>query len=512
MIGSRLRLSRSEQILMRKTSNIKCTVSTEDIKNTLLAQEDSFKCSLEPFEKPTDVTQEIALMAAMADITCGGGMLKEWALATGLDEIHKAKQMLSRLLSTKSNVADVYKHTYLINSCLVDEITLSAYAYYFILRYKIGAYWIFADKGVRVSTSDTKLSKNCGKAMMRYGPEVYVQGGLSTATIKQWALEKGFVKGGELTRKEMLELYYSVSTRLVNKDLSEEYLRAKSGVSVEAYRELIWPRGDNPYEYSYYGMKTEFENAINKLFCDALAVLCGKEVELQAALSEKDNELSKVKSRLSEKEKKVGLLKADIRALELERARLTKELSTLTNKGVVDVSPYLTQISQLEERVTRQSDSLTTSNRETVRINKLLATYVEENEELRQQLSQRDETIQRLTESAVQIRGVGAESLVTAMKDKKVVMIGGDFLHSKLQQLPFEDLRLYAAGGMAPTKNILESADALVISTVLNSHGSTSIPVSIARDKSIPILFYGGSSVEAFVIELFERLFGQGLV
>ena len=99
------------------------------------------------------------------------------------------------------------------------------------------------------------------------------------------------------------------------------------------------------------------------------------------------------------------------------------------------------------------------------------------------------------------------QCFANAIKDKRVVLIGGDMMHTRIRDYGLDDVRLFKAGCREVRYEDLSDADLLVIITQFVDHSSVEGAIGLARTHNIPILKFGNKNPDMLVYAMFEEFY-----
>lgn len=101
---------------------------------------------------------------------------------------------------------------------------------------------------------------------------------------------------------------------------------------------------------------------------------------------------------------------------------------------------------------------------------------------------------------------IPTECFVNSIKDKRIVLIGGDMMFPKLQKMNFNNLKCIGAGSRNITTEDVIHADLIVIITAFVDHSTIASAVNAARTNKIKVLNFNNKNVDLLVLEIFKEL------
>ena len=235
------------------------------------------------------------------------------------------------------------------------------------------------------------------------------------------------------------------------------------------------------------------------------------------------NHVGRCETKIRELKSNVKVLKKEVdrqkrESDELKRSNDTtqRKLIKLEGEGLTDIDPYKEKIRQKEfeieelrkrlEELERSSAKRDNTIVELEGINKNLKETVEYVEASNGELKERvDNLVANYNDDSIPI-----ECIVNSIKDYRVIIFGGDMLHSVLKNMGFKNLKLIKANNKAVTTNEVKYADAMVIVTEYLSHATCSVPRNTAESCGTPIMYFNNKSANKLCRDLFSFLNSEG--
>lgn len=292
--------------------------------------------------------------------------------------------------------------------------------------------------------------------------------------------------------------------RLQNMDYSDEvkesishifqcYYHAMHYHTLGLFKHLI-------YGYYYEMTKEEIRNAFRQVEASR-----GKIREYEGKLRQ---------FRSSNKRLNVELNR--LRQSKIQLSELNKQLENRIRKleqlGVKDIEPYESKIEDQGEEIERLQEVVRELERSNGKKDKEIEEMKEAQRGLREELRESKECNDRLKETLLNGSDrlyedeIPTDCLVKSLKDKKIVVFGGDTIHSNIKNLGFKNLKLVEAGDRSTNTSDVINADVLVIITSYVSHASISVPKNTAETHGVPIMYFNNKNVNMLCRELFTFL------
>ena len=101
-------------------------------------------------------------------------------------------------------------------------------------------------------------------------------------------------------------------------------------------------------------------------------------------------------------------------------------------------------------------------------------------------------------------------TFINAIKDKRVIVVGGDMMHTKLQeyQSKFDwDIKLFKAGCRDINYEAIYSSDLIVVVTSYIDHSSLGYMREAVKTHSIPLLNFDNKNVDMLIYAIFDELY-----
>ncbi len=109
--------------------------------------------------------------------------------------------------------------------------------------------------------------------------------------------------------------------------------------------------------------------------------------------------------------------------------------------------------------------------------------------------------------SSIVNMSIPVEILVRSMRDKRIVVIGGDLTHNKLRGLGFNNLRLIETDRRTVSNSEIANADVIVFYINYLAHSLMEFPKQYANQNNIPIIYFTGKNLELLCNELFMQFY-----
>lgn len=225
---------------------------------------------------------------------------------------------------------------------------------------------------------------------------------------------------------------------------------------------------------------------------------------LVTALREKEKQLRRT---IKEKETEITEGKRVEKELHREIAKF-KELKT---SGVKDVKPLKAEIERLKGSVEEKVDKLLERERENRKLQLELGNVREKYERIKDtyektmsSLEEKEEEETQRIEDGVNI-DIPTSALVEAMKDRRIVIVGGDSLHPFIRELGFRDIRFVRVQSTI-NGDAFDKCEMVVYMTREISHSHQEKVEQTIKSKGVKVLNYGYRSIPRLVKEMFIAL------
>lgn len=101
---------------------------------------------------------------------------------------------------------------------------------------------------------------------------------------------------------------------------------------------------------------------------------------------------------------------------------------------------------------------------------------------------------------------IPVECFVNAIKDYKIVLIGGDMMFNKLAHYGLDKIRTYKAGYRHITYESISDVDYVVISTAFIDHSTIEGVVNDCKKHNIPIIMFNNKNADMLVYSIFSTI------
>lgn len=232
-------------------------------------------------------------------------------------------------------------------------------------------------------------------------------------------------------------------------------------------------------------------------------------IEQRDKIQTKYNELRNKQKELS---KEIKELNREIIAEKNKADRLQKHL----DDGNINISEF-NRIREENKRLTielsNRSSELSEASRQLSRKDKEIDYLNSKVDELKGSTNELTEQLQESKELATKMAlhrtfsEIPMECFINAIKSKRIVLVGGDMMHTKIRDYGLNDIRMFKAGCREITYEDLSDADLLVVITAHVDHASIEGPVKIAKTHDIPVLKFGNKNTEMLIYTMFEEFY-----
>jgi len=189
---------------------------------------------------------------------------------------------------------------------------------------------------------------------------------------------------------------------------------------------------------------------------------------------------------------------------ELKRSKLdVQRLHELEHRGIKDSAPFEEKIKKLEESVEEKVEKLIEKERE---IGKLKVEVENINDKYTRLKKTHEEIVQE-EDSEEDGNGIDIPTsvFVEAIKDRRIVVVGGDSLHAAIKELGFKDIRFEKVTANL-NRGAFDSCDMVVYMTREISHSHIERAESAIGVREVKRIHYGYRSVQRLCREMFIAL------
>lgn len=189
---------------------------------------------------------------------------------------------------------------------------------------------------------------------------------------------------------------------------------------------------------------------------------------------------------------------------EVELLRLRQELES-RDKEIQSLTERCNTLSESKQEVQRNFNKSQKQVEELLQdVNKLGEALAQSREEADRLVSMQQDSVSLQTPSSISLT-----AYINALKDKNIVVIGGDPTHKKLKNLGMPKLRLYSADKKAYTADQIKSADLVIIATGFISHTAQDNVMGIAKANDVPLIRMESFSANRIIYEAFNALYDK---
>lgn len=204
--------------------------------------------------------------------------------------------------------------------------------------------------------------------------------------------------------------------------------------------------------------------------------------ELKDTIQEKESQIAEYKTKDS-----LGISVIDIERLKADNERLSGELKK-AGKAQIDTDREIAKQQELRKEAGENLKLLQT------RYDILYDKYNREVE--------KDKSVSLHT----RLSNIPIECFVNSIKERNIIIIGGDILFNRLKEYKFENLKTISASVSTVKSEEIKGADLVVIVTSHISHSMYYNVSSITKTNNVPTLQYNGSSADNLIYDMFEAL------
>ncbi len=226
-------------------------------------------------------------------------------------------------------------------------------------------------------------------------------------------------------------------------------------------------------------------------------------------LQKNKNHIRELNKKISEQREKSNKLCNKIRTLE-------GKVKELEDSGVENIIPYKRMIEENEKTIENFKNKLSELERENESKDRQILSLEDTNRNVYEQVEILEDEVELLNKRLGNTENNYSEddvieigSIINAIRDKRIVLIGGDKIHSRMKNLGFTNIRLVCADNRTINNNDLKYADVIVIMTAHVKHSTMANPKGTANTQGIPLLYYNFSNVDRLCKEIFSYLYSD---
>lgn len=272
----------------------------------------------------------------------------------------------------------------------------------------------------------------------------------------------------------------------------------------------------------YIWQKISIQNKfMSELYCEMLGKQEKREVTLRSRIGTLEGHVDTYKDKLDkaradrkEAHKKAEELKKQLKSIRDTESKLEK---------VREAKEYEEQIRSLETQVKRLDTELNSayssaeSHRKVASIVKTeldnkdieIASLREEVEQLRDEVTTRKGQIIQ-SEINSYISDLGVQPFINLIKDKKVIVCGGDMVFSRLRSYGLDNIKTYGASKKTYSRQDVIGYDLVVICTSYAAHSGVYGISNICKSNNIPLLFVANKNPDILIYKIFGHFYGSG--
>lgn len=282
----------------------------------------------------------------------------------------------------------------------------------------------------------------------------------------------------------------------------------------------------NKYEialcrYASYILRLDLhEKAEKQMLMTSIEVYKGELKRLMPLKSEvrvKTEKLDKIKALLTEAkqtkkddDKLIGELSKTVERQDREiQGRLAQRLSA-------------SDIANLQERLAEQDKIIAKQATHEAELKRKLDKRDKENDELRDKSNSLTKQVE-ITSTQYEAQKVLSDEMlvnkaynevpiecfVAALRNTKITLIGGDLMHTRLQNYGMDNIRMYKAGSRDSVYRGIDGADIVVIVTAFVDHCTSDLAMDLCRTNNKQVLRFNNKSPELLIYALFQQLYKQ---
>lgn len=229
---------------------------------------------------------------------------------------------------------------------------------------------------------------------------------------------------------------------------------------------------------------------------------------------EKSKEQSKL--RLNKCKKEIDQLKEQLNFSKDKTNRLMKEIKKLDKDAVIDLENKISELEEINESLKKKQDKHERDKeRLTEKIDKLEDTISELRKEkdaldreLRELNSQNLDSEEDESKFNFQSKEIPSNVLYNAIKDKKILLVGGNKIHARIIERGYDNIELLRSGNVNITMHSAQKYDLVVIYTKLVSHSVVERVESELKNSDIPIIRFNQAGINTLLYTIFMYIYG----
>lgn len=209
---------------------------------------------------------------------------------------------------------------------------------------------------------------------------------------------------------------------------------------------------------------------------------------IEARLKVKEDELRKLSVDKSKLDKAYNLI--DIEERYTSEVEKTKHLSNELNSAKNMLHTLDRKVKSQKKEIIDYQASLSSSRSEIKALNEKIANL--EGAEIRQQ-------------AGSYMQNIPMSCFVNAIKDRKVLLLGGDIMYTKINEYGLTNIRFAEAGHKRIYNEDVVGSEIVVVATSFVSHSQCEAVESIAKRNNMDVLYFNNKNVDMLIYKLFEH-------
>ena len=187
-------------------------------------------------------------------------------------------------------------------------------------------------------------------------------------------------------------------------------------------------------------------------------------------------------------------------------------IEELRGKGYTSTKPYEEELDKLRSEIKRTKDAVSSLERANGRLKKDKAEMSNKVNNLENQLKESREKLEntRRVSRDNTSQAIPIEAYVNALKDTRILVVGGDISHQYMQSLGFNNIKFIKTDNHCTPDSDIANSDIIVILTSHVSHVTSIKPKNVAIKYNIPIVYYNNTNINGLIIEIFKTYFMAG--
>lgn len=283
-----------------------------------------------------------------------------------------------------------------------------------------------------------------------------------------------------------------------------------------------WEKGNRSHKMKLAEISANTTQIISAVIASriALGVLGQVNNRVQQRLSVLDKEsteLKELKQKYTDVKKRAKSAEKDSKYIREEADKLSKKLEKLQKACEQEIKKeeYERVLDELAKRDAK-IESLQSENLELTRsvnkrekeieeadsrLDKLETEYLE----LLEKYDRERELNSKMAMGGM-IENIPTTCFINAIRDKKIILIGGDPMHTRLKEYGVDNIKCYKAGYKGLTVEDMIHTDLIVVATTFVDHASLETVKSAVKNHKLKLYNFNNQNADMLICSIFEHL------